>query len=81
MKKFHSKLLVVSTLVLSSLSLPSFSQQPGEGEDPPEEPPPAIRDVIPFSRKQSFGQECPNPGGGCVITIFEDGTVTATDVD
>jgi hypothetical protein len=81
MKRLHAKALIVGTLLLSTLSLPSFSQQEQDPEEPPEEPPPDIVSVTPFSRKSATFHECPDPGGGCVVTVFSDGTVTGTNVD
>lgn len=72
MKKSHLA-LSVTTLCLTAMSLPALALQ----DDPP---PPKILSVTPFSLKKASGRECPDAGRGCVITIFEDGTVTATDV-
>lgn len=72
--KLSPVLLGAFTLLCTAMTVPAIA---GDDTDDP----PRIRSVTPFSLKKASGSGCPDAGGGCVITIFEDGTVTATNVD
>lgn len=67
------KLLLALTVFLGAASLPVLA-------DPPEDDPPNIVTVVPFSGRKASGNECTDEGPGCVITVFDDGTVTARTV-
>ena len=67
--------LAGSTGVLVFASAPLIAGPPQKAD-----PKPKIVDSHPFSLKKATGSGCTAEGDGCVVTVFDDGSVTATDV-
>lgn len=73
------KKLLGCTALLGALSLPAFTQS--DGDDPQPDPEPRrLLSAHYFHDKKSSFDSCPNPGDGCVVLVFSDGTVKAVNL-
>jgi len=74
-KRFQTFVLAAMTAVLAGASLPLYA---AIGDDPPEKKPKIIS-TTPFSDKSCSGSECTSDGDGCVIAVYDNGTVRCLD--